>query len=351
MLKKAGLYESLENKKVRCIACSRKCVIPEGSNGFCFVRKNIGGSLYLLSYAMVSALQLDPIEKKPFYNFNPGAYVLGVGTSSCNLGCLFCQNHNISKEHEISGIEIMPDELINLAISKGAQGIAFTYNEPTIFIEYALDVAEQAHRKGLFTLFVSNGYMTKEAIDLMVGAIDAVVVDFKGNGERIFSNKFEAVVSNDPVKESVEYLVKLGFHVEITDLIVPNVGDSLSACDKLTSWLAGISKDIPIHFTRFYPDYKMLDYPITPIQTLEKHYNVAVKNGLRYVYIGNVPGNEHNDTSCPGCGKKIIKRDGFYISKMHITNDKKCRYCRYQIKIDGKLKSENKHVNAIDVII
>ncbi len=351
MIVNAGLYESLENKKVRCNACSRQCVIPEGSGGFCFVRKNINGNLYLLSYGVVSALQLDPIEKKPFYHFNPGAYVLGVGTSSCNFGCLFCQNHNISKEREISGIEIMPEELISIAISKGAEGIAFTYNEPTIFIEYALDVAMLAHQKGLFTLFVSNGYMTKKTIDLMAGKIDAVVIDFKGNGERIFSNRFEAVISNEPIKESVEYLLKLGFHVEITDLIIPKVGDSAEACDSLTKWLAGISNDIPLHFTRFYPDYKMPDYPITSVSTLKKHYNIAVKNGLKYVYIGNVPDNVHDNTYCPSCGKSVIRRHGFYISAMHITKDKRCKYCGYQISINGKLRSTNKRHNVIESII
>jgi pyruvate formate lyase activating enzyme len=201
MIKKALLWEK-NGSRVKCNACARRCLIPDGGHGFCYVRKNIGGELFLANYGVLDAIQIDPIEKKPFNHFMLGTTVLGVGTSSCNFGCLFCQNHNISKENEIEGVYISPEELIAMAKANGADGIAFTYNEPTIFIEYALDVAKEAHSNGLYTVFVSNGYMTKEAVELMKGSIDAVVVDFKGNAETVFTNKYMAVYSPEPIKEA-----------------------------------------------------------------------------------------------------------------------------------------------------
>ena len=254
-------------------------------------------------------MQVDPIEKKPFNHFMPGSYVFGVGTSSCNWGCLFCQNHNISKDKEIGGAEMSPEEIVRLAIKNKAESIAFTYNEPTIFIEYALDVAKAAHNKGLKTLFVTNGYMTKETISEMKGLIDAAVVNFKGNGDQKFANKFEVVMSNEPVKESVIELKHAGIHVELTDLIIPNAGDSLGACDALTRWVHDeVGADTPIQFTQFYPDYKMLDYPATSFEVLKQHYDIAKKNGLLYVYIGNVTGNPYESTYCPKCNAVVVER-------------------------------------------
>ena len=265
MKKEAILNRKMEGGRVECYACARRCRIPEGSHGFCYVRQNIGGKLWLVNYGVVSAMQVDPIEKKPFNHFMPGTYVFGIGTSSCNWGCLFCQNHNISKDKEIAGEYISPQKMVQKALDNDTQGIAFTYNEPTIFIEYALDVARVAHRKGLFTVFVTNGYMTRETVKEMTGLIDAAVVDLKGSGEEKFSNRFEAVRSNEPVKESLIAMKDAGMHVEITDLIIPRVGESLDACDSLTKWIVkNLGKDTPVQFTRFHPDYKMLDYPDTP---------------------------------------------------------------------------------------
>src|SRR5271155_49487 len=195
MSKIARLWNPLEDNKVECTACARRCRIPEGSKGFCYVRQNHKGKLYLETYGMVEAMQVDPIEKKPFNHFMPGSYVFGIGTSSCNWGCLFCQNHNISKDKEMKGKNMTPEKIVELAIKNSTESIAFTYNEPTIFIEYALDIAKLAHKKGLYNLFVTNGYMTREGIHEMTGLIDAAVVNIKGNGEQKFSNKYEVVVS------------------------------------------------------------------------------------------------------------------------------------------------------------
>ncbi len=336
MIKGATLWKPAGEGKVECIACSRRCKIPIGSHGFCFVRQNIAGRLKLVDYGIVAAMQVDPIEKKPFNHFMPGTYVFGVGTSSCNWGCLFCQNHNISKQREIIGIGKSPQEIVDMALERRAKSIAFTYNEPTIFIEYALDVAKIAHRHGLSNLFVSNGYMTPEAVKEMKGHIDAVVVDYKGSGEQKFANRFEAVVSNDAIKDAMLAIKEAGIHLELTDLIIPRVGDSLGACDALTKWVAeNLGSDTPIHFTQFHPDYKMLDYQSTPYQTLLEHYKIARWNGLEYAYIGNMDGNPYESTYCPGCGSVVIGRYGFCITEWNIGKGSECSNCGRRIPIVG----------------
>jgi len=336
MQKEAILGKPLGGGRVECNACARRCRIPSGSHGFCFVRQNSAGKLVLANYGLVEAMQVDPIEKKPFNHFMPGSYVLGLGTSSCNWGCQFCQNHNISKERDIKGTELSPGRAVELALEYDTQGIAFTYNEPTIFIEYALDVARLAKRNGLFTVFVTNGYMTVETVREMKGLIDAAVVDFKGNGEEKFSNKFEMVQSNEPIKESMLEMKKSGIHVEITDLVIPRVGDSIGACASLMEWVSNeLGADTPVHFTRFHPDYKMLDYPGTPYGTLKGHYDIAKEKGLRYVYIGNVPGNPYEHTYCPGCNTMVIERNGLYLSRWDLKDGNRCRKCGYAIPIAG----------------
>jgi pyruvate formate lyase activating enzyme len=335
--KEARLYRQLQNGKVECLACARYCKIPEGSRGFCYVRANRHGKLYLDNYGLVAAIQLDPIEKKPFFHFMPGSYVLGVGTSSCNFGCMFCQNHNISKDKEIKGYELPPEELVGMAIEQGAQGLAFTYNEPAIFIEYALDAAKLAHRQGLFNVFVTNGYLTKEAIGQMKGLIDAAVVDFKGNGSEKFANKYMAVPSVEPIRQALVEMKRAGIHVEITDLVVPQVGDSLEDCDMLTKWIMNnLGKDTPLQFITFFPDYKMQDLPPTPYSTLLKHWQIAKKNGLNYAYIGNAPGNPYESTYCPRCGAKVIERMGFEITAWNLDEHNRCKFCGEEIKIIGK---------------
>lgn len=335
--KLARLWVPLAGKKVECTACARRCRIPEGSMGFCYIRQNRNGKLYLVNYGVLEAMQIDPIEKKPFNHFMPGSYVFGIGTSSCNWGCMFCQNHNISKERDIKGVNVSPGGVVDLAIRNNTQGIAYTYNEPAIFIEYALDVARIAHEHGLFNLFVTNGYMTDESINAMKGLIDAVVVNLKGNGDLKFSNKYEAVVSNDPVKEALIKMKKAGIHIEITDLIIPDVGDSLDACDELTKWISSnLGKNTPVQFIRFHPDYRMIESHSTPYETLEEHYRIAKDNGLRYVYIGNVPGNRYESTYCHACGSTIIKRHGFSILEWNVDENNKCNRCGNEIFMAGK---------------
>ena len=336
MIKDAILWNPLPDGKVECVACARRCRIPRGSHGFCFVRQNVGGKLKLINYSTLAAMQIDPIEKKPFNHFMPGSYVFGVGTSSCNWGCLFCQNHNISKEREMAGVDVGPKRLVDLAVENETESIAFTYNEPTIFIEYALDVAAEAHRKGLYYLFVTNGYMTGETVAEMKGRIDAAVVDFKGSGEQKLSYWFEAVISYEPVREALVEMKRAGIHIEITDLVVPRVGDSLEACDELTRWIHdSLGPDTPVQFTRFHPDYKMLDYPDTPYETLKRHHDIAKGNGLNYVYIGNVPGTPYENTYCPKCGAAAIERSGHYVVGWHLDKEMRCKACRTKVFVVG----------------
>jgi pyruvate formate lyase activating enzyme len=337
MKKEAILWRPLGDKKVECVACARRCQIPEGSHGFCFVRQNQGGKLYLANYGSLVAMQIDPIEKKPFNHFAPGSYVFGIGTASCNLGCLFCQNPEMSKEREAEGRQVSPERVVELALKGGASGIAYTYNEPTIFIEYALDVAKIARKEGLYNVFVTNGYMTKEAVQAMKGLIDAAVVDFKGNGERKFVEKYSAIPSSEPIKEALLELKRAGIHIEVTDLIIPEVGDSLEACGELTKWMRdNLGPDTPIQFTRFYPAYKMMDYPETPYETLKRHYDTAKRNGLNYVYIGNLPGNPYENTYCPKCGKLVIGRYGLHTTSWLLEKGNKCPSCKTVIPIAGK---------------
>ncbi|MBI3023722.1 MAG: AmmeMemoRadiSam system radical SAM enzyme [Thaumarchaeota archaeon] len=302
MEKEAILWRPGENSRIVCNACYRRCQIPDNSHGFCYVRRNIGGKLYLSVYGKLAAMQIDPIEKKPFNHFFPGTYVFTVGTVSCSWHCLFCQNHSISKETEVYGEDVMPEELPMLATAYECQGVGFSYNEPTIFIEYVIDAAREAHRKGKYTVFVTNGYATEEAVRVMKGYVDAVVVDYKGSGEELFQRRQTTTVSAEPIKQSLLELKRQGIHTELTDLVIPQVGENLDEAKKLCKWLYdNLGPDTPIQFTRFHPDYKLLNLPETPYDVLLRHYEIAKETGLNYAYIGNVPGSPYEHTYCPGC--------------------------------------------------
>ncbi len=338
--KEAILWHPGGNGRIVCNACYRRCSIPDGSHGFCYVRKNIGGKLYLSVYGKLAAMQIDPIEKKPFNHFYPGTYVFTVGTVSCSWHCTFCQNHSISKETEVYGEDVMPEELPRLATAYECQGVGFSYNEPTIFIEYVIDAAREAHRKGKYTVFVTNGYATEEAVCAMKGYVDAVVVDYKGSGEELFQRRQTMTVSAEPIKQTLLELKKQGIHTELTDLIIPQVGEDLEEAKKLCRWLYdNLGPDTPIQFTRFHPDYKLLNLQDTPYDVLLKHYEVAKEVGLNYAYVGNVPGNPYEHTYCPGCQGKVIERYGFMITGWNLTEEYECKTCGYKIPIEGRRAS------------
>ena len=334
----ATLFEPQSGGKVRCTACARYCSIPDGSHGFCYVRKNEGGRLVLLSYGRAAAVQVDPVEKKPLSHFHPGARVYSIGTVGCNWRCQYCQNAEISQEQLVSGRRLSPAQAVEGAEQYGCDGVTFTYNEPTIFIEYALDIMREARKAGLFSNFVTNGYMTPEAVRLLTGHLDAVSVDFKGSGEPGFMRRYITAKGPEPILSTMRDLQRGGVHVEVTDLIVPEVGDSAEATRKLARYVVDeLGPTTPFHLLRFHPDYHMMDLPETPIPTLEKLHRVLKEEGLEYAYLGNVWGHPLEHTYCPGCGSVVVRRYGFTIQGWFLDAQNRCGACGHPIPMVGRL--------------
>ena len=331
------LYERLADNRVRCNLCGRRCVIPDGRFGFCRVRKNISGRLYSLNYAKACAANVDPIGKKPLAHYHPGALVMSIATVGCNFRCQFCDNWVISQEEDITGRDLPPEEVVRLAEEHGCQGISYTYTEPTIFFEYAYDTAIIAHKHGLFNTFVTNGYMTPEAVRTIAPYLDAATVDFKGGGDPDFYRKFSSVPSVEPIYESLKEMKRCGIHIEITNLVVPKIGDSMERIRQLATWIReNLGEDTPLHLLRFHPDYKLTEIPSTEPKILEEAYKVAREAGLNYVYLGNLPGHRYENTYCPDCNELLIRRYGFDVVRWNITSDMKCPNCGRSIPIKGK---------------
>ena len=344
MNKEAILYEKLPDDKVRCTACARYCEIKKDQIGLCGVRGNKDGKLELFVYGKVIAGHVDPIEKKPVTHYYPGSKIFSIATTGCNWLCKYCQNSDISQRRKVEGVDMTPDEVVTTTIKYGAQGIAYTYNQPSIFIEFARDCGIAARKKGLMNIFVSNGYDTPETVKMMGEFLDAITVDFKGSAEPEFTRKFIAVPDPKPIFDTLlEIRDKTKIHVEITDLIVPKVGDNLEYARKLSKFIYDeFGPEMPIHFLRFHPDYKMMDYEPTPVKTLEKHYQIAKEEGLKYVYLGNVPGHPWEHTYCSECNKIVVKRFGFDIQGWNMDKDNKCKFCGNQIPIIGPLHKNYK---------
>lgn len=335
MIHEATLYERISEGKVRCTACSRYCILKDGQIGFCGVRKNVGGKLDLLAYGRPLVAQIDPIEKKPILHRYQGTWIYSIGTAGCNFACQFCQNYDVSQRREIEGSYYMtPEQVVDNAVKEGCQGIAFTYNEPTIFIEYAKDIGLIAKEKGLITVFVSNGYETPEAIDELSDFLDCITVDFKGNANLSFYRRYMSVPSPEFIYDALKGLSKTGIHVEITDLVVPQIGDSIDDARIMVQRVKEIFGDsIPVSFLRFHPDYKLMHLPSTPVETLIRHYEVAREEGMKYVYIGNVPGSIYQNTYCPECGSLCVERDMMRTISFNLTEDGRCRECGRKIDI------------------
>jgi len=329
----AVLWKPLSGNRVECDLCWRKCVIPEGERGYCYVRFNEGGKLYTEAYGVVTALNLDPIEKKPFYHFLPGTTSLSISTISCNFRCKFCQNWELSYFKELRGLEISPTEIARRALDEGAKSVSYTYNEPTIFAEYAVDTAKEAKNRGLKNTFVTNGYMTPEAVDYFKGYVDAMTVGIKGSLNRDFYRKMMAVPDADVIKQTLLAIKGAGIHLEITDLLVTKYGDDLSSLSTLARWVVdNLGEDVPFHVLRFFPDAQLRDVPPTSVALLEKAREVAKGEGLNYVYVGNVPGEDQN-TYCPSCGNLLIRREGFSAEVVGLTADGRCSKCGTKIPI------------------
>jgi len=328
VIKEAMLYRSLADRKVSCYLCSHYCQIANSKFGICGVRQNKGGKLYTHVFGEVIAAHVDPIEKKPLYHFLPGSTSFSIATIGCNFRCPFCQNWQISQaykkdEESPSGYKLLPEEVVNQAQAHHCQSISYTYTEPTIFFEYAYETAELAKKEGLDNIFVTNGYMSPEALQTIRPYLDACNVDLKSFREDFYKKICRAHL--EPVLESIRLMKKLGIWVEVTTLIVPNLNDSQEELRQIARFLSNLDPDIPWHISRFHPDYQYTDSRATPLETLRQAYSIGQEEGLHYIYIGNVLG-ESEDTICPNCHKILIQRQGYFIGNNRLQ-DSKCPYC------------------------
>jgi len=318
-LKPAVLSEHLgEDKKVRCNLCSHRCLIAEGRTGFCLVRKNIDGVLYSLSYTKVCSANADPIEKKPLFHFQPGSLSFSIATVGCNFRCRFCQNWQISQAAVdgglVAGQAISPERIVEAALASGCAGIAYTYTEPTVFMELCNDCARLAKQKGLTNVFVSNGYQSREAIDFAADWLDAINVDLKAFSDDYYKRLCQARLQ--PVLDTISYIAKhTNIWLEITSLLVPGENDDDDQLKQLTDFIVSAAgADVPWHISRFRPDYKYLNSVPTPIDSLERAESIGKAAGLHYIYLGNVPGAKSESTFCYNCGKLLIERFGYRIA-------------------------------------
>jgi pyruvate formate lyase activating enzyme len=341
-LHEAMLYERQEDKKVKCCLCARRCLISEGATGFCLVRKNEGGALFSLNYGKVVSAAVDPIGKKPLSHFHPGALVMSIAAAGCNFRCKFCDNWMVSQDTEVAGRNFPPAEVVKVAAKRNCQGISYTYTEPTIYMEYAYDTAKIAHKAGLFNTFVTNGYMTPEAVKTIAPYLDAATVDFKGGGDPDFYKSFSAVPIVEPIYETLKELKSNDVHIEITNLVVPKIGDSMEKIKEMATWIKdNIGQETPFHLLRFHPDYKMTTTPATTVEEMERAYMTARNAGLHYVYLGNVPGHPSENTYCPKCNELLIKRYSFEITQWNLTKTMRCPVCSNPIPIKGTLNQSS----------
>jgi pyruvate formate lyase activating enzyme len=328
-MKEAMFYEPMPDDVTRCNLCGHRCKIKEGKRGICAVRENRGGKLYSLVYGRIVAEYIDPIEKKPLFNFLPGSRAFSIGTVGCNFHCKHCQNSDISQyPHEnrgaIIGQEHPPEQVIAAAKIAGCETIAYTYTEPTVFFEFAYDTALLAREEGIKNIFVSNGYLSDEAARQIAPYLDAINIDLKA-----FSNKFYKTMCGarlKPVLQTIELMKKLGVWVEITTLIIPGLNDGEQELRDIARFVRNVGADIPWHVTQFYPAYKLLDVSVTPVAVLRRARAIGIEAGLRYVYEGNVPGEGGENTYCYSCGALLIERHGFELLQNRMQEGK-CPVC------------------------
>jgi pyruvate formate lyase activating enzyme len=326
-MKEAYLYEKLGKNLVHCYLCAHHCRINEGKFGFCGVRQNVDGTLYTQVYGKAIAIHVDPVEKKPLYHFFPGTSSLSIATIGCNFRCGFCQNWEISQKSirngDFPGEDFTPEEVVRAALENKCKSISYTYTEPTIFFEYAFDTAKLAKEKGLYNNFVTNGYMTRECIEMIRSNLDAANVDLKFF--RDDSYRKICAGSLQPVLDSIRLMQRLGIWVEVTTLVVPGENDSDEELGDIAGFIASVDKNMPWHISRFHPDYQLIERSPTPEATLKKAQEIGSKRGLKFIYVGNVYG-WGNDTYCPSCKKVLVRREVFSILENQIKKGK-CPYC------------------------
>lgn len=326
LLREGMYYEKLSGKAAQCGLCPHNCKLGDGQTGLCRVRKNIGGRLFSLVYNKPVSMNVDPVEKKPFFHFLPGSQVFSIATVGCNLSCSFCQNWEISQSSPEStkAYDVTAQQVVDLALKNGAKNIAFTYTEPTVYYEYMLDIAKLAKKNGIKTMMITCGYINEKPFRELAKYLDAIDIDLKGfTGE--FYSKY-TTGSLEPVLKTAKLAKEEKLHAEITYLVIPGTDDKPENFKKLAKWIReNLGADTPLHFLRFFPKFKLTNRPPTPVETLETARKIAITEGLKFVYIGNAQ-SEGEDTYCPKCGKKIIDRSGYNINSMNIK-DGKCSFC------------------------
>lgn len=319
-LREAMFYEQLEGNLVRCNLCPNRCLLREGQTGICRARKNLGGKLYSLNYGKVVSANLDPIEKKPFFHVLPGSRAFSVATAGCNLRCLYCQNWQISQRSpaEIEYVRLSPQELVEKAIEAGAESIAYTYSEPIVFYEYMIETAKIAKERGLKNVIVTAGYINEEPLRELCKYADAIKVDLKGFDENFYLKITQG--SFEPILNTLKTIKEEGVWLEIVNLIIPGLNDSEEEIRALSLWIKeNLGEEVPLHFSRFYPNYRMKNLPPTPIETVIRAREIAKAAGLKYVYTGNVRYPEGESTFCPESGQIAIERKGYFVTKNNLT--------------------------------
>ncbi len=333
MKKEAILYQEV-GKALNCKICERRCVILPDKTGFCQMRENKDGKIFSLNYAAASSVAVDPIEKKPLFHFYPGSLVFSLGSVGCNFRCKHCQNWGISQA-ELENIptrDMLPEDAIRLTKEYGCKSIAWTYNEPTMWFEYTLDSAKIARKEDVKTVYVTNGYQTEESFNEIRPYLDAANIDLKGMSEKFYKDLCDARLS--PVLETIIRMYDARIHIEITNLMIPGYNDSDEDIKALVEFMVNeVGVEVPLHFTRFYPQYLMQDLPPTEVKYLEKAHQIAKDAGMKYVYLGNISTGTGENTYCPGCGELLIKRDGFQVVNDNLLKEKKCPKCGEKIDI------------------
>jgi pyruvate formate lyase activating enzyme len=325
---KARHWEKLDEGRIRCLLCPKECRVADKERGYCGVRENIQGEYYTLVYSRLCSANTDPIEKKPMFHFLPGTTAFSIATAGCNIECKFCQNWEISqfRPEQIPSVNYSPKDVAYAALRDNARSIAYTYTEPTIFYEYMYDCAKEGNTKGLKSVMISNGYIQKKPMEELIDVLSAVKIDLKAFTEDFYKKTCGGTLK--PVLDTLTLLKSKGIWFEIVVLIIPTLNDSIEENQKMSRWIkTNLGPDVPVHFTRFHPMYKIKNLPRTPVETLEKIYKAVKAEGLNYVYIGNVPGHDAESTYCPKCSRPVIKRWGFQIMEKNINAKGKCASC------------------------
>ncbi len=330
-MKEALLYEKMPGNRVRCLLCAHRCVIADGKRGVCHVRENRGGVLYTLVYGKTISQHVDPVEKKPLYHFYPGSLAYSIATPGCNFRCQWCQNWDISqmpRERDlIEGRSSTPEQIVANALETGCLSLAYTYTEPTVFFEYAHDTARLAHQAGLANIYVTNGYMSKQMLEVSRPYLDAANVDLKAFRKETYHHYVGAGLQ--PILDNLKFIKQQGIWLEVTTLVIPDLNDSAAELRDAARFIAQeLGLDTPWHISRFYPNYKMTDRPPTPIDTLQRAYEIGREEGLLHVYLGNVAGEVI--TACPQCGHLLIRRAGFRVIENHLRHGS-CPFCSTRI--------------------